>query len=90
VTIEAKLFSNAELRTALRKQLVDQYLEPTGQRHGIYLVYWIPAEQRKSGKQKYAGKEELLHDMRKWAAEVAPQYEVSVYLLDVSWPKPKS
>jgi hypothetical protein len=36
---------------------------------------------------KYADKQELLDDMRRWAAEVAPQFDVSVDVLDVSWPK---
>ncbi|RLK09511.1 hypothetical protein DER29_6015 [Micromonospora sp. M71_S20] len=85
--IEAKLVSNAEVPTALRDQLVQRYLAATGQRHGIYLVYWLPPEQRSSSSRKYADKEELLDDMRRWAAEVAPQFDVSVYVLDVSWPK---
>jgi hypothetical protein len=87
VTIEAKLFSNAKLRTALRDQLVNQYLAATGQRHGIYLVYWIPPQQRTPRSRKYADKQELLDDMQQRAAEVAPRYDVSVYVLDVSWPK---
>ncbi|WP_432973586.1 hypothetical protein [Dactylosporangium sp. CA-233914] len=85
-TIEAKLFSNAKLHTALRDQLVGQYLAAKGERHGIYLVYWIPPEQRTDRSQKYADKQKLLDDMQRWAAEVAPQFSVSVYVLDVSWP----
>lgn len=91
VTIEAKLASNDEVPTALRDQLVKRYLAATGQRHGIYLVYWVPPEQRRPGSRTvYADKQQLLDDMRRWAAEVAPQYEVSVYALDVSWPNRQS
>lgn len=85
--IEAKLVSNAEVPTALHDQLVQRYLTATSQRHGVYLVYWLPPEQRTYGSRKYADKHELLDDMRRWAAEVAPQFDVSVYVLDVSWPK---
>ncbi|GAA1503746.1 hypothetical protein GCM10009827_016110 [Dactylosporangium maewongense] len=85
--IEAKLFNNPKLSTELRDQLVGRYLAVTGQRHGIYLVYWIPPEQRTPRSRKYADKQQLLDDMRRWAAEVAPQYDVSSYVLDVSWPK---
>ncbi|WP_328848555.1 hypothetical protein [Micromonospora zamorensis] len=85
--IEAKLVSNDEVPTALQDQLVRRYLAATSQRHGIYLVYWLPPEQRTSGSRKYADKQKLLDDMRRWAAEVAPQFDVSVYVLDVSWPK---
>ncbi|RKN50278.1 hypothetical protein D7223_00185 [Micromonospora endolithica] len=85
--IEAKLVSNDELPTALQDQLVRRYLAATSQRHGIYLVYWLSPEQRTSGSRKYADKQKLLDDMRRWAAEVAPQFDVSVYVLDVSWPK---
>lgn len=84
--IEAKLVSNPEVPTALRQQLVQRYLAATGQRHGIYLVYWVPPGQRSSGSRKYADKQELLDDMQRWAAEVAPQFDVSVFVLDVSWP----
>ncbi|GAB3147441.1 hypothetical protein GCM10027290_30720 [Micromonospora sonneratiae] len=73
--------------TALRDQLVQRYLAATNQRHGIYLVYWLPPEQRTSSSRKYADKQELLDDMRRWATEVAPQFDVSIYVLDVSWPK---
>jgi hypothetical protein len=86
--IEAKMVSNDEVPTALGDQLVKRYLAATSQRHGIYLVYWLPPEQRNSGlRTMYADKQKLLDDMRRWAAEVAPQYDVSVYVLDVSWPK---
>ncbi|WBC04257.1 hypothetical protein [Micromonospora sp. WMMA1976] len=84
--IEAKLASNNELPTALRTQLVQRYLAAARQRHGIYLVYWVPPRQRTSGPRKYADKQELLDDMRRWASEVTPQFDVSVYVLDVSWP----
>ncbi|WP_211589033.1 hypothetical protein [Allorhizocola rhizosphaerae] len=87
--IEAKLVSNNGLSTALQTQLVQQYLVPTGQQHGIYLVYWLPPEQQTSGTRKYADKQNLVNEMRRWAKEVAPRYDVSVYVLDVSWPKRK-
>jgi hypothetical protein len=87
VIIEAKLATNDQLPTALRDQLVRRYLEATSQRHGIYLVYWIPPGQRNRGlSRKYPDKQQLFEAMRSWASEVSPQYEVSVFVLDVSWP----
>jgi hypothetical protein len=91
VTIEAKLVTNSELTTGLRDQLVERYLAATGQRHGIYLVYWTPPDQRKpSAHRNYDGKQQLLDEMRSWAAEIAPPYTVDVYVLDVSWPNGRS
>ena len=85
------LVGNDELLTALRDQLVQRYLAATGQRHGIYLVYWIPPEQRAPGSRKvYSDKNDLLEDLRRLSAEVAPQYDVRPYVLDVSWPSPPS
>jgi hypothetical protein len=89
--VEAKLVGNDEVRTALGEQLVKRYLAATRQHHGIYLVYWLPPEQRTSGLRRvYPDKEELLDDMLRWAEEVAPRYDVRVYVLDVSWPKRQS
>jgi hypothetical protein len=85
--IEAKLVTNGEVPTALRNQLVQRYLEPNCQRHGIYLVYWIPPDQRTTGlRQAFPDKQQLLNEMQRWAAEVEPQYEICAYALDVSWP----
>jgi len=41
VTIESKGCWNAGIKKAMRTQLVDQYLRPTGRRSGIYLVFWF-------------------------------------------------
>lgn len=91
VIIEAKLVTNKHLLTALRDQLVQRYLAATGQRHGIYLVYWIPPEQRPDGSPKvHADRDKLLKELRSLSAEVAPQYDVRPCVLDVSWPSPDS
>jgi hypothetical protein len=41
VVIEVKGCWNRELKTAMRTQLVDQYLRPWEVKHGIYLVGWF-------------------------------------------------
>ncbi len=46
VIIEAKMVNNTELDTAIQDQLIDRYLTPEGQTHGIYLVYWVSPDQR--------------------------------------------
>ncbi|WP_328849822.1 hypothetical protein [Micromonospora zamorensis] len=83
---EAKLVNHDVLPT-LRDQLVQRYLAATNQRHGIYILHWLPPEQWTSNSRKHADQQVLLDDMRRRAAEVAPQFDVSAYLLDVSWPK---
>ena len=44
VIIEVKGCWNPELLTAMKKQLVDQYLTDNRCRHGIYLVFWFDCE----------------------------------------------
>ncbi|GFJ77364.1 hypothetical protein Phou_015440 [Phytohabitans houttuyneae] len=84
---KALLATNRDLLTSLHDQLVQRYLVATGQRHGIYLVYWVSPDQRPSGSPKTHGdKDELLKHLRSLSAEVAPQYDIHPYVLDVSWP----
>ncbi len=40
-TIEVKGCWHDKVLTAMRSQLVDKYLAPYGERHGIYLVFWF-------------------------------------------------
>jgi hypothetical protein len=40
-TIEVKGCWHDKVLTAMRNQLVDKYLAPYGERHGIYLVFWF-------------------------------------------------
>lgn len=44
VTIEVKGCWHADVKTAMKSQLVDRYLTGTSITHGIYLVFWFAAE----------------------------------------------
>ncbi len=44
VTIEVKGCWHADVKTAMKSQLVDRYLTGTGTMHGIYLVFWFAAD----------------------------------------------
>ncbi len=45
VTVEVKGCWHADVKTAMRSQLVDRYLTGTGTTHGIYLVFWFAADE---------------------------------------------
>jgi hypothetical protein len=45
VVIEVKGCWHEELMSAIRAQLVDDYLEEASTKHGVYLVGWFPVEQ---------------------------------------------
>lgn len=82
VITEAKLATNRSLRTALKNQLVRQYLIPTGCQYGIYLVYWAKAEQWRGSPADRAG---LLRELEQQAAEVGNGLHVRPYILDISY-----
>lgn len=44
VTIEVKACWHADLKTAMKTQLVERYLTGTGTTHGVYLVFWFAAD----------------------------------------------
>lgn len=88
ISIEAKLVNHPQLRSALTNQLAQRYLEPTGRRHGIYLVYWIAPEQRPS-RWAYSGpidREEVLESLGRQATDLYPQFDIRVVMLDISRP----
>jgi NAD(P)H-dependent FMN reductase len=49
VVIEVKGCWHAEWRTAMRSQLVDDYMDSSGLTHGVYLVGWFDCEAWKTG-----------------------------------------
>ena len=49
VVIEVKGCWHAEWRTAMRSQLVDDYMDSSGLTHGVYLVGWFDCEPWKTG-----------------------------------------
>jgi hypothetical protein len=87
VTVEAKLVSNDELPTAMQDQLVNRYLIPTGQQHGILLVYWLPLDQRPaSWWRRYPSKDDLIAELQLQADRLAPTFDIRPVVLDISRP----
>lgn len=88
LTIEAKRIDNREIPTAMRDQLAGRYLHPTARRHGILLVYWIRPDQRPAGwsRSRYPSVADLTTELRAQAGELAPEYEIRPFVLDVSRP----
>lgn len=88
VIIEAKLVNNKELLTAMKEQLIGRYLRPTGQRHGILLVYWLSPDQRPEGWSRtlHPSKEALAAELQKQANALAPEYDIRPSVLDISKP----
>jgi hypothetical protein len=85
VIIETKKCSNAELMTAMRGQLVDDYLKPLGLRHGVYLVgrFDNPANRCCSARKTL---QVLCAELEAQAKSVAPDYRVTAVVLDTALP----
>jgi len=88
--IEAKHHSNRELMTAMREQLVERYLAPTGRRHGIYLVYWTTPNQRPTGMSRSTSPD--ARDLKRALTNQAEQlreagWVVNPFILDISQPQ---
>jgi hypothetical protein len=84
VVIETKRCSNAELRTALGDQLVDDYLKPLGLKHGIYLVGRFGCTTQPCCRNKTL--HELQAELSEQAKAQLPQYSVVSIVLDTSLP----
>lgn len=87
VLIEAKHVDNNSIKMSLRNQLHKLYMLPTGERYGIYLVYWIRPEQRPAGwtKTQFPTKEGLIEFLDEQAKSAAGSHIVP-YVLDISQP----
>ncbi|NJC64684.1 hypothetical protein HC028_09235 [Planosporangium flavigriseum] len=88
VIAEAKLVNNQELESALHEQLVQKYLKPAGLQHGIYLVYWVNADQRPASwaRKGPTDRSELLNRLKQQADSVRPDFEIQAFILDISRP----
>jgi hypothetical protein len=84
VITEAKLVTNDTVKTAMHNQLISRYLIPTGLQHGIYLVYWIPASQRRTRKRTRADPAELLRQLERQAASAGQDIHITPFLLDIT------
>jgi hypothetical protein len=65
VTIEVKGCWHADVKTAMKSQLVDRYLTGTGTTHGIYLVFWFATDDwnpSDSRRRRCTGDPQTLHD----------------------------
>jgi hypothetical protein len=83
VITEAKHVTHEHLETAMHDQLVEKYMLPKGERHGIYLVYWTDPAQRTKGPHD---RDQLMELLTGQAAQAADQgLEIRPYLLDISY-----
>jgi hypothetical protein len=65
VTIEVKGCWHADVKSAMKSQLVDRYLTGTGTTHGIYLVFWFATDDwnpSDSRRRRCTGDPQTLHD----------------------------
>lgn len=86
IFIEAKRSNSGQLYTALRAQLINQYLIPAQLRHGIYIVYWIAPKLRPDtwSSTKAADPAALLKRLQKQAEKARGEgFEVTPYVLDL-------
>ncbi|WP_409464020.1 hypothetical protein [Amycolatopsis sp. GA6-003] len=87
VIAEAKLVNHRELFTAMREQLVERYLNPTGLRHGIYLVYWVdPSQRPPHWRRGRLDLEELARELAEQAHDLGPGFTIVPVVLDISRP----
>lgn len=92
VIIEAKTVNNAELNTAIHDQLIDRYLIPEDETHGIYLVYWVTPSQRPPTWHSTTDidKAALQQRLQQEATAAAATHDLSIqtFILDISKPAP--
>jgi len=84
VIIEAKRVTNDTLTTGMHDQLIQQYLIPTGRRHGIYLVYWAKPEQWPGSP---ADPAQLSRELEQQGAQAGDELRICPYILDISHPQ---
>ncbi|WP_143271477.1 hypothetical protein [Amycolatopsis echigonensis] len=85
VIAEAKLVNHRELLTALHGQLVERYLEQTGLRCGIYLVYWVdPAQRPPPWRQDRLDLANLMQELTEQARSHEPELKIVPFALDIS------
>ena len=72
--------------TSLKKQLVDEYLKPSGYRHGIYLVGMYDTEAHRCCS---AGttRETLVAALEAQAQSHAPEHRIKAVVLDTGLPE---
>lgn len=89
ICVEAKHANNPQVLTAMRAQLIDQYLLPLRRRHGLYIVYWIKPEQRPAGwsRTRFTDKDALLAELQQQADDARSRgVHITAYVLDISRP----
>ncbi len=93
IAIEAKGCWNEKLKTAMKEQLVEQYLIDSQHTHGIYLVYWFLCDKwdtkhnyKKNCESHFKTQEELEDFLSKQAKELSvhSSKKITSYVLDCS------
>jgi hypothetical protein len=92
IVIEVKGCWNADVRTAVKWQLVDGYLRPNGLTHGIYLAGWFVCEKWDNSRNQLLSK--TLAYARHEIKEITASYDgmanperVAAVLLDCGYPE---
>jgi hypothetical protein len=89
IIVEAKRIDNAELMTAMRQQLIERYLVPSGRTHGIYLAYWVAPEQRPArwSRTRPGDVDTLKGELSAQARQARDDgFVIKPYILDISRP----
>jgi hypothetical protein len=93
VIIEVKGCWHPQLNEAMRSQLVEHYLQPTGIDHGLYLVGWFncdqwdPNDPRKAQTPKMTLEEARRHFGGQADALTSSGLQVRAFVLDASLPQ---
>lgn len=94
VVVEVKGCWHAYLKTAMRTQLVDRYLDHNGLRHGLYLVGWFLSPIWNTADARRGATEALGWDFeavktalaQQAASLSSAQRDVRAFVLDARWP----
>jgi hypothetical protein len=98
VVVEVKGCWHSDLKTAMRTQLVDRYLDHNGLRHGLYLVGWFLSSIWNAADSRRGATEALGWDFeavrtalaQQAASLSSAQRDVRAFVLDARWPEDRA
>jgi hypothetical protein len=91
IVIEVKGCWHDRLKTAMKTQLVNRYLVPSGYQHGLYLVGWFlcdewdKSDSRKGKTPKWSFEETQVHFVNQAETLSISGLDVRSFVLDVRW-----
>ena len=83
VTIEVKGCWNDEIKTGAKNQLLEKYLQPFGQTHGIFLVAWFhsPGHSKLDPNQMTELKHGMIADAKKAVTDYVKPAQISGFTI---------